>query len=47
MIKEKAITTEEQAISLMEQIIIGYSAIYNKQIIHRDLKPANIFLTEN
>lgn len=30
----------------MNQILNGYSNIYNKTVIHRDLKPANIFIKE-
>lgn len=28
----------------MNQVISGYTNVYNRGIIHRDLKPANIFL---
>lgn len=38
---------EAEAITILRQIVDGYSEISSNRIIHRDLKPANILLKDN
>lgn len=37
--------TEAEVYLFMNQILMGYMQIYEKQIVHRDLKPANLLIT--
>lgn len=46
-ISSKRIIPENEAVTLMNEVINGYANIYNNGIIHRDLKPANIFMKSN
>lgn len=43
-LKTNRVYTPEEAMALLEPIIISLSKIHQKNILHRDLKPANIFL---
>lgn len=45
--KIKKSLSETESFSYMNQIIEGYSYIYEKGLIHRDLKPANLLITKN
>lgn len=47
LISNKKTINENEAVNLMNQVISGYTNVYNRGIIHRDLKPANIFLKNN
>ena len=44
--KIKKNISENEAVTYMEQIIEGYSNIFEKSLIHRDLKPANLLITK-
>lgn len=47
LIGSRKMISEAEAVPMMNQILNGYSNIYNRGIIHRDLKPANIFIKNN
>lgn len=44
---QRTLIPENEAISLLLQIIQGLYELHDEGIIHRDLKPENIFLIEN
>nr|XP_031845882.1 serine/threonine-protein kinase Nek5-like [Nomia melanderi] len=45
--KREAPLTEEDALYLFSQVVLGVHHIHYKKILHRDLKPENIMLTGN
>lgn len=45
LLKKKTRLPEYLALSILEDIIRGYSHLVLNNIVHRDIKPANIFLS--
>jgi serine/threonine protein kinase len=45
ILRQKETLTEQQAQSVMKQMIAGYRELYAMGFIHRDLKLSNLFVT--
>lgn len=43
-VSRSRLTTEENCLRVLTQIMQGLSFLHSNNIVHRDLKPANIFL---
>ncbi len=47
ILRQKKLLSEQQAQSVMRQMILGYRELYSMGFIHRDLKLSNLFVTNN
>ena len=46
MLKKRGKLSEEEAISFIREIIMGFTSIAEAGFLHRDLKPANILIKD-
>ncbi len=47
LVTEKALTTLDEQLAVMEQILDGLAFAHSKEIVHRDLKPGNLHIQPN
>ena len=47
ILKERGAIPIEEAIPILEQILLALQTAYNAGIVHRDIKPSNIMITED
>jgi polo-like kinase 4 len=43
-IKQRGKLSEEEALRLLKQLVVGLRYLHSRQILHRDLKSSNVFL---
>lgn len=47
LLSEKRVIEVDQAISILDQILLALEAANKEQIVHRDIKPSNIMMTDD
>jgi len=47
LVADKALTTLDEQLAVMEQILDGLAFAHSKEIVHRDLKPGNLHVQPN